>query len=184
MAENVPPSNEHHDHDPKRRIPRPDANALIQGLERLREHVEQGLIRLEATARERAAAPADATSELERKLRKSIAEYEETQQRFRAQVERREHEWRTALDQLEGRPQAAGRGVGAARTRADRGDIAGPGDVPRPFARGRAGPRLPCPSPGPRRPNPRMTPSRSRFSSNLKPCAMTSGAIPVGAAPM
>jgi len=101
-GENVPATNENHDHDSKRRISRVDTNALIQGLERLRECVEQRLNRLEAAAREQAALVVPEPSELERKLQQRIAEYEEAQLRLRAQAERREQEWRTALEQIEG----------------------------------------------------------------------------------
>jgi DNA repair exonuclease SbcCD ATPase subunit len=101
MGENVPPGNENHDHDPRRRISRPDSNALIQGLERLRESVEQRLVRLEAVARERAAQPVLEPSELEQKLQQRIAEYEEAQIRLRTQADRREQEWRAALEQLD-----------------------------------------------------------------------------------
>jgi DNA repair exonuclease SbcCD ATPase subunit len=102
MGENVPPGTENHDPDPRRRISRPDSNALIQGLERLRESVEQRLVRLEAVARERAALPVPEPSDLERKLQQRITEYEEAQVRLRAQAERREQEWRASLEQLEG----------------------------------------------------------------------------------
>jgi hypothetical protein len=103
---------DNHDHvhdndhylDPKRRTSRLDSNALIQGLERLRDCVEQRLNRLEAAARERAAQPAPVlgASELEQKLQRRIAEYDEAQLRLRAQAERHEQEWRTALEQIEG----------------------------------------------------------------------------------
>jgi hypothetical protein len=106
IGENVPPGSEDHDHDhdPKRRISRPDSNALIQGLERLREIIEQRLARLESVARERerAAPPVLDRSGLEQKLQQQIASYEEAQLRLRAQAERREQEWRTSLEQLEG----------------------------------------------------------------------------------
>jgi hypothetical protein len=101
-GENFPPRGENPDPDPKRRISRIDSNALIQGLERLRECVEQRLVRLESVARERAAAPAHQPSELEQELQHRIAEYEEAQARFRTQAERREQEWRAAVEQLEG----------------------------------------------------------------------------------
>jgi DNA repair exonuclease SbcCD ATPase subunit len=107
IGENVPPGSEDHDHDrdhdPKRRISRPDSNALIQGLERLREIIEQRLARLESVARERerAVPPVLDRSELEQKLQQQIASYEEAQLRLRAQAERREQEWRTSLEQLE-----------------------------------------------------------------------------------
>jgi DNA repair exonuclease SbcCD ATPase subunit len=102
MGENVRPSNEDSDHDLRRRISRPDSNALIQGLERLRESIEQRLVRLEAMARERAALPAHEPSKLEKGLEQRIAEYEEAQLRLRSQADRREQEWRAALEQLEG----------------------------------------------------------------------------------
>jgi DNA repair exonuclease SbcCD ATPase subunit len=110
IGENVPPGSEDHDHDhdPKRRISRPDSNALIQGLERLREIIEQRLARLESVARERerererAAPPVLDRSGLEQKLQQQIASYEEAQLRLRAQAERREQEWQTSLEQLEG----------------------------------------------------------------------------------
>jgi exonuclease VII large subunit len=101
-GENVPPRNENHDPDPRRRISRPDSNALIQGLERLRERVEQRLVRLEAVARERAEAPVHEPSELEQKLRRRIAEFEEAQARLRTQADRREQEWQASVEQLEG----------------------------------------------------------------------------------
>src|SRR4051812_23657290 len=88
-------THENPDPDPKRSTSRLDSNALIQGLERLRECVEQRLSRLEAVARERAAQEAVAReraaqpvpvlgpTELEHKLQKRIAEYEEAQLRLR-----------------------------------------------------------------------------------------------------
>jgi hypothetical protein len=95
-------TNENHDPDPKRKISRVEANTLIQGLERVRECFEQRLGRLEAAARERTEQPVADRSELEQMLQQRIDEYEEAQLRLRAQAERREQEWRTALEQLEG----------------------------------------------------------------------------------
>jgi DNA repair exonuclease SbcCD ATPase subunit len=101
-AENVSHRNENHDAEPKRRISRLDSNALIRGLERLRERVEQRLVRLEAVAVERAVAPAHDPSELEQKLQRRIADIEEAKVQLRAAAERREQEWQTAFEQLEG----------------------------------------------------------------------------------
>ena len=95
-------TNDNHDPDPKRKISRVDANTLIQGLERVRECFEQRLGRLEAAARERTVEPVADRSELEQMLQQRINEYEEAQLRLRAQAERREQEWQTALEQLEG----------------------------------------------------------------------------------
>ncbi len=95
-------THENHDPDPKRKISRVDANTLIQGLEQVRECFEQGLGRLEAAARERTEQPVANRSELEQTLERRINEYEEAQLRVRAQAERHEHEWRDALEQLEG----------------------------------------------------------------------------------
>jgi hypothetical protein len=95
-------TNESNDPDPKRKISRLDANTLIQGLERVRECFEQRLGRLEAAARERTVEPVADRSELEQQLQQRINEYEEAQLRLREQAERREQEWRTALEQLEG----------------------------------------------------------------------------------
>jgi hypothetical protein len=105
-GENLAATNENHEGDPKRRISRLDSNALIQGLERLRECFEQRLVRLEALARERVAQPAPVPfpdrTELELQLQQRIAEIEEAQLRLRTQAERREQEWRAALEQIEG----------------------------------------------------------------------------------
>jgi hypothetical protein len=101
-GENLAATNENQEPDPKRRISRPDSNALIQGLERLRECFEQRLVRLEGMARERAAPPVADRTELEHKLQQRIGEIEDAQLRLRTQAERREQEWRTALEQLEG----------------------------------------------------------------------------------
>jgi hypothetical protein len=83
---------------------RPDADAAVRGLERLREGIGRRLERLEALARERIA-PATATppepAELQRTLRRRIAEFEEAQRRLREQADRREQEWRESLEQLE-----------------------------------------------------------------------------------
>jgi hypothetical protein len=101
MGENGPNTTEHHDHDPRRRISRGDTTILLQGLERLRECIEQRLKGLETLARERTGRPNPPASELEQRLQQTIAEYEEAQLRLRAQAERREQEWRTSLEQLE-----------------------------------------------------------------------------------
>lgn len=93
---------ETHEPEPKRKIARVDANTLIQGLERVRECFEQRLGRLEAAARERTVQPVADRSELEQTLEQRIHEYEEAQLGLRAQVERHDQEWRTALEQLEG----------------------------------------------------------------------------------
>src|SRR3982750_3921953 len=95
IRENGQSRDEHQDNDTRRKITRLDSNPLIQGLERLRECVEQRLHRLEALARERAATPVLDAPELERRLQQRIAEFEEAQLRLRAQAERRELEWRT-----------------------------------------------------------------------------------------
>jgi DNA repair exonuclease SbcCD ATPase subunit len=104
-GEHLPLTNDHLDNDPKRRASRPDTNALIHGLERLRDCIEQRLSRLEALARERAAGavptPTPEYSELERSLQRQISEYQEAQVRVRAQADRHEQEWRSALEQLE-----------------------------------------------------------------------------------
>jgi DNA repair exonuclease SbcCD ATPase subunit len=100
-GEYIPPGGEDHDHGPKARIPRPDSIALIQGLERLRDVVDQRLARIETLARERAAPPASSRSDLEKKLQQQIADYEEAQRRLIAQAERREQEWQLSLEQLE-----------------------------------------------------------------------------------
>jgi hypothetical protein len=107
-GENLAATNEHQESDLKRRSARLDSNAIIQGLERLRECFEQRLVRLEVMARERAAqavpvpVPVPDRTELELKLQQRIAEIEEAQLRLRTQAERREQEWRAALEQLEG----------------------------------------------------------------------------------
>jgi hypothetical protein len=101
-GENLATTNDSHDPDPKRRISRIDSNALIQGLERLRECFEERLARLEAIARDRVAAPVSDRSELELKLQHRITEIEEAQVRLRHQAERREQEWRASMEQLEG----------------------------------------------------------------------------------
>lgn len=54
MAENVPPGHEVPDHDPRRKSPHPDPNALVQGLEQLRDHIAERLERLETMALDRA----------------------------------------------------------------------------------------------------------------------------------
>jgi hypothetical protein len=95
-------TNENHEPDPKRRISRVDASTLIQGLEQLRECFEHRLGRLEAAARERTVQPAADRSELEQMLQQRINEIEEAQLRLRAQAERRDQEWQSALEQLEG----------------------------------------------------------------------------------
>jgi hypothetical protein len=100
-GEHLAVSSENHDSDSKRRISRLDSNALIQGLERLRECLEQRLVQLEAMARERAEYKAADRPEFEQRLQERISEYEEAQHRLRAQAERREQEWQAALEQLE-----------------------------------------------------------------------------------
>ena len=100
-GENVSATNDNHDPDPRRKISRLESNALIQGLERLRECFEQRLGRLEAVAREQTADPVAGRSELDQQLQERIHDYEEEQLRLRSQAERREREWRTALEQLE-----------------------------------------------------------------------------------
>jgi hypothetical protein len=103
-GENLAANNEHPEGDPKRKvsIARLDSNALIQGLERLRDCFEQRLVRLEAMARERAVPPVLDRTELELKLQQRIGEFEEAKVRVRLQAERREQEWQAALEQLEG----------------------------------------------------------------------------------
>jgi hypothetical protein len=101
-GDNSPPTNENQGNDPRRRLPRLDPNALILGLERLRECVEQRLKSLEMAARRHAATTPREPSQLERELHQRIAEHDEAQVRSRMQTERREHEWRVALEQLEG----------------------------------------------------------------------------------
>jgi hypothetical protein len=101
IGENGQSRDENHDHDTKRKMSRLDSNALIQGLERLRESVEQKLYRLETLARERAAEAVPDAPELDLRLKQRIADFEEAQLRLRAQTERREQEWRTALEQIE-----------------------------------------------------------------------------------
>src|SRR4051812_49712422 len=115
-------TNENHDPDPKRKISRLEANTLIQGLERVRECIEERLGHLEAAARERTAEPVADRSELEQVLQQRINEYEEAQLRLRAQAERREQEWRAAPEQPAGgpAPPAAPRGP-LARARVGRG---------------------------------------------------------------
>src|SRR4051812_12193571 len=97
-GENGPSTTDHHEHDPRRRIARGDSNALIQGLERLRECVEGRLEGLERAARERAAPPAMAPSELEQRLQQRIAEHEEAQLHLRTLADRRDQEWQAALE--------------------------------------------------------------------------------------
>jgi hypothetical protein len=101
-GEHVPLTHETHDPEPKRKISRLDSNALIQGLERLRERIEERLERLEAVARERAQRAVPERSELEQRLQQRIHELEEAQHRLWAQAERRDQEWRVAVEQLEG----------------------------------------------------------------------------------
>jgi hypothetical protein len=101
-GENLATTNENHDAEPKRKTSRLDSNALIQGLERLRECFEQRLVRLESMARERVAQPVPDRTELELKLQQRISEIEDAQVRLRTQAERRDQEWRAALEQLEG----------------------------------------------------------------------------------
>jgi hypothetical protein len=103
-GENLAATNENPEGDPKRRvsIARLDSNALIQGLERLRDCFEQRLVGLEAMARERAVPPVLDRTELELKLQKRIGEIEEAQLRLRHQAERREQDWQATLEQLEG----------------------------------------------------------------------------------
>jgi hypothetical protein len=109
-GEHVLSTGENHEQEPRRRNPRFDSNSnpLIQGLERLRDCVEQRLVRLEALARERVdgaaalPAPVGEPAALEQRLQQQIAEYQEAQSRLRALAERREQEWKTALEQLEG----------------------------------------------------------------------------------
>src|SRR5262245_29401406 len=97
-SENVSAPNEKYEKDPKRKVSRLDSNALIQGLERIRECLEQRLVRLEAAARERPQPRNTERSELECELQERIHEYEEAQLRLRTQNERRDQEWRTALE--------------------------------------------------------------------------------------
>jgi hypothetical protein len=77
-------------------------SAPIQDLKWLRQRVLERLDALEALARRREAAPAPAEiAALERALRQGLAEVEEARRRIRAEAERQEKEWSTALTQLE-----------------------------------------------------------------------------------
>jgi hypothetical protein len=101
-GENIPPTREAHDQDSRRRTSRLDSNALIQGLERLRECFERRLGQLEAAVRERATRPIPVVTQLERELQRRINEYEEAQRRLRSQADRQEQGYREALEQVEG----------------------------------------------------------------------------------
>ena len=101
-GDNSSPGNENQAHDPKRRIPRPDSNALIQGLERLRECIERRLKALEAAVRQQTGPTVSEPSDAQGEFQQRIAEHEAAQLRLRLQAERRDQEWRTALEQLEG----------------------------------------------------------------------------------
>ncbi len=101
MAENVPPGHEVPDHDPRRKSPHPDPNALVQGLEQLRDHIAERLERLETMALDRANhASAGPANELERRLQQRISEYEQAQSRLAAQAQQYEQDWSAALEQL------------------------------------------------------------------------------------
>jgi hypothetical protein len=101
-GDNSPPANENQANDPKRRIPRPDSNALIQGLEHLRECIERRLKGLEAATRRQPGATVREPAGVEGEFQQTIVEYEEAQLRLRLQAERRDQEWRAALEQLDG----------------------------------------------------------------------------------
>jgi hypothetical protein len=130
-GENVAVTNENLDLEAKRKISRLESNALIQGLERLRECVEQRLSRLETMARERLAQPVLDRSELELKLERQLGEVEEAQLRVRAHAERREQEWRSALEQLEGDRAL----LAEAWERLERERLEGPDAAPQPARR-------------------------------------------------
>jgi hypothetical protein len=78
-------------------------SALIQSLEGLRERVLDRLDSLETLVRQRpASAPATAEGvSMDPTLARKLATLEETEHRLKAQAERREKEWTTALAQLE-----------------------------------------------------------------------------------
>jgi hypothetical protein len=105
-GDTVPPGHDGHRHpglDARRGTMRLDPNALIQGLERLRECVGRRLEDLETLARERVSASPTAADPPEPQglLQRRIAEFEEAQRSLREQADRREREWREALEQLE-----------------------------------------------------------------------------------
>jgi DNA repair exonuclease SbcCD ATPase subunit len=85
----------------KRTSSRPGHVALLQGLERVREGIQQRLDQIEDIARRRAEPPSGANSGRERELERRIAELEEAQARSRDEARRREEQGREAVERLE-----------------------------------------------------------------------------------
>lgn len=102
-GEQVPPASEPHENEPRRRAPRPGAPPTLVDLDRLRDVIQRRLDQIEALARERVeSAPTAAEDpERERALLRQVADLQEANEKFRAQAERHEHDWRAALAQLE-----------------------------------------------------------------------------------
>ena len=106
-GEPVPPARGPLDENRWDRPAPPVTAPLIQGLERLRERIRQRLDQIEALARERAAAPAQGSDQLDRdqeqdeELRQRRAELDEAQRRLKAEADRWEKERQAVAEQLE-----------------------------------------------------------------------------------
>lgn len=81
--------------------PRPEAAALVQGLERLRDSLIRRLEQIETLALEQATLLEQDSTEREQVLRERVFSLEAAQARLQAEGKRREQEWQTVIEQLE-----------------------------------------------------------------------------------
>jgi hypothetical protein len=86
---------------PGRALARPEADGLVQGLERLRDGLLERLDRIEAMAADQSALLDIDSSERERLFRDRLSVLEAAHARLLAESRRREQEWQDVLKQLE-----------------------------------------------------------------------------------
>src|SRR4051794_15191694 len=80
---------------------RPDAAALVQGLERLRDVLLRRLDEIENLAEGQARSPEQDASDREQELSGRVLELEAAQARLQGETKRREQEYQAALQHLE-----------------------------------------------------------------------------------